>query len=128
MTITHVLVWLDHHSAKIFPVGGATAPAAEHLAEHSHHTRQHGSAVRSEHEFYGAVCDALEGAAEVLVAGSSTARTDFRHYLEKHRPQVAQKVLGYESVDSPTDGQLVALGRRFFAARAVGAAAPAAGP
>ena len=38
----------------------------------------------------------MEGIAEVLVAGSHTAQADFRHYVEKHRPEVAQRIVGWE--------------------------------
>ena len=77
-------------------------------------TTQHKSGVRSEHEFFGAVCDALDGIAQVLVTGTHTALADFRHYVDKHRPHLAKHLVGYEVVDHPTDPQLVALARAFF--------------
>jgi hypothetical protein len=53
------------------------------IHEHLHFTRQHASGVRDEHEFFGAVCDAMEGIAEVLVAGRRTGIADFRHDVRK---------------------------------------------
>lgn len=70
-----------------------------------------------EHAFYGEVCDAMKSIEEVVVVGSSTAQADFKHFIEKHRPLVAKYVVGYESVDHPTDPQLVALARQYFAKR-----------
>jgi hypothetical protein len=73
--------------------------------------------VRSEHEFFGQVCDDLSGIAEVLVTGSHKAQADFRHYVEKHRPALLKAIAGWETVDSPSEGELVALARRFFLKR-----------
>ena len=86
----------------------------ERIREHSHHTKQHGSAVRSEHEFYAEVCERMAGIAEVLVTGSHQAQADFRHYLSKHRPALKSQVAGYETVAKPSDAQLVAVAREFF--------------
>jgi hypothetical protein len=70
--------------------------------------------VRTQHEFFGEVCQALDGIAEVLVTGSHTAIADFRHYADKHRPQTATRIVGYEVVDHPSENQLVALARKYF--------------
>ncbi|WP_374433079.1 hypothetical protein [Inhella sp.] len=113
MSLFHAVLWLDHHEAKLLQFD-ADHVEAERLRAHSHHTKQHGSAVRSEHEFFAEVCAALQGITEVLVTGSRTAQADFRHYLEKHRPQQVGQVVGYESVDQLSDKQLVALARQYF--------------
>ena len=113
MTLFHAVVRIDHHTAQLLQFD-ATQVIAQSLKEHSHPTRQHGSAVRSEHEFFGQVCDALAGITEVLVTGAHTAQADFRHYVDKHRPALAAQIAGYETVDHPSDHQLVALARAFF--------------
>ena len=113
MTKQHAIVCLDHHTAQVIQFDAEEAKAVK-VKSHGHETKQHGSAVRTEHEFFGEVCDALSGIDHVLVAGSQTAQSDFRHYVEKHRPQTAPHIAGYESVDSPTENQLVALGRKYF--------------
>ncbi|MEO7245328.1 MAG: hypothetical protein ABIX12_09300 [Rubrivivax sp.] len=112
----HAIVWLDHRSARVLQFD-AEHVASERIKAHTHHTRQHGSEVRSEHEFYGEVCEAMKDIEEVVVVGSSTAQADFKHYIEKHRPLVAKNVVGYESGDRPGDPQLVALARQYFAKR-----------
>lgn len=113
MSLFHALVWLDHHNAKVLQFSPEEV-RSETVKAHKHYTRQHGSAVRSEHEFFAEVCAAMEGIAEVLVVGSSTAQSDFKHYLEKHRPQQVKQVVGYQTVDHPSDNQLVAMARQFF--------------
>lgn len=114
MTMQHAVVWTDHHKAQVLQFD-AEHVLAQKIKTHTHHTRQHGSAVRTEHEFFADLCDALKGIEEVLVTGPRTALADFRHYLEKHRPEVGKRVVGTEPVDHPTDGQLVAFARQYFA-------------
>lgn len=113
MTLFHAVVWTDHHSAQVLEFD-ATQVQAHKLRAHSHPTGQHGSAVRSEHEFFAGLCDATEGITEVLLTGSKTALADFRHYVEKHRPALAPRICGWEVVDHPTEPQLVAMARRYF--------------
>ena len=113
MTTFHAVVRIDHQSAQILQFDPEHVQAQK-VKAHSHHTPQHGSTVRTEHEFFGAVCDALAGIEEILVVGSSTAQADFRHYVEKHRPPLANHVVGYETVNQPSETQLVALARQYF--------------
>ena len=114
MTLFHAVVHTDHHAAEVLQFD-ADQVLVQKVKAHSHDTGQHHSGVRTEHEFFGNVCDALAGIPEVVVAGTHTATEDFKHYVAKHRPQVAPQIVGYEVVDHPTQNQLVALGRKFFA-------------
>jgi stalled ribosome rescue protein Dom34 len=113
VTLFHAVVLIDHQQAEILQFD-AEHVEAEKVRASTRHTRQHGSAVRSEHEYYAHVCDALEGIAEILVTGSKTALADFKHYADKHRTTTAQRIVGYESVDHPSEKQLIALARQYF--------------
>ena len=113
MTLFHAVVWTDHHTAQVLQFD-AEHVQAQKVRSHTHHTAQHGSTVRTQHEFFGELCDAIAPVPEVLLTGSHTALADFRHYVEKHRPAVAAQIAGYEAVDHPSDNQLVALARSFF--------------
>lgn len=113
MSLFHAVIWLDHHEARLLQFDTEHVEL-ERIREHSHHTKQHGSQVRSEHEFLAEVCDRMAGIAEVLVTGSHQVQADFKHYLAKHRPALRAQVAGYETVNKPSDKQLVALAREFF--------------
>jgi hypothetical protein len=113
MSTIHAVLHVDHQAAQVLQFD-AEHVESQKIKAHTHHTRQHGSSVRTEHEFFGQVCDALAGIAEVLVVGSHTAQADFRHYADKHRPETARRIVGYETTDRPTENQLVALAREFF--------------
>ena len=113
MTTLHAVVHIDHQIAHVLQFD------AEHLQSQTvkartRQTRQHGSNVRTEHEFFGHVCDALAGIQEVLVVGPHTGQADFRHHADKHRPETAQRIVGYETADHPTENQLGTLARQYF--------------
>ena len=113
MTTLHAVVFIDHTQAQVLQFD-AEHVQAEKVKTHTHQTRQHGSDVRSEHEYFGQVCDALNGIQEVLVTGPKTGLADFKHYADKHRPETAGRIVGYETVDHPSENQLVALARKYF--------------
>ena len=113
MSLYHAVVFVDHQSAQVLEF--SSEQVIKHtLHQHKHFTRQHASGVRSEHEFFGEVCDALEGISEVLVTGGHKGLADFRHYVDKHRPLTGRHVVGYNVVDHPTENELVALARKHF--------------
>jgi hypothetical protein len=114
MSPSHAVVWIDHQSAQVLQIDADPVQLKKVKAQTYHNTRQHGSNVRTEHEFFGEVCDALAGITEVLITGSNTAQADFRHYIDKHRASLTRQIVGWETVDHPTEPQLVALGRKYF--------------
>ncbi len=113
MSSLRAAIHIDHHKAEVLHLD-AEHVRTEPIKEHAHYTRQHGSSVRSEHEFFGEVCDAVADVADVLVLGSHTAQADFRHYVEHHRAALLKQIVGWKTVDHPTEGQLAALAREYF--------------
>ncbi len=118
MSLFHAVVWIDHHNAKVLQFDNAHIELKK-VQAHTHYTRQHGSAVRDEHEFFSEVCDDLAGIKQIVVAGSHTALSDFRHYVTKHRPHLLPHIVGREFVDHPTEAQLVVMSRKYFVAHDV---------
>ena len=115
MTLAHAVVWTDHHTAKVLQFD-AVHTIARVVREHARSAAQHGSGVRSAHEFYAELCDKLDDLSQIFVTGSHTALADFRHYVDKHRPRTAARIVAYETVDHPSENQLVALARKHFVA------------
>jgi hypothetical protein len=113
MTTLHAVVWLDHQNAQVLQFDTEHVQAST-VKAHSHHTAQHGSQVRTEHEFFAAVCQALDGINEILAVGPHTGIADFEHYARKHQPATAQRIVAWRVVDHPSEKQLVALAREYF--------------
>ena len=119
MKTRHAAVWIDHDEAKIFflspeafDVSSVQAPHS-HVRRHEGITRERDRSADQEH-FFRDVARALEGAAEILVVGPAQAKIEFMKHVREHDKPLAMKVLGVETVDHPTDGQLVAHVRKYF--------------
>jgi hypothetical protein len=50
----------------------------------------------------------------VLIVGPSSAKLELSQYMKDHAATAAAKVVGIESADHPTGGQIVASARRYF--------------
>lgn len=113
MTTFHAVLWIDHHQAQIVQFDSEQIKV-DKLRAHTHNTKQRGSGVRTEHEFFSEVCDALAGIKEVLVVGPKTGLKDFQHYAEKHRPDIVPQLVDYEAMDHVSENQLVGKARQYF--------------
>ena len=117
----HVTVWIDHQEAKIFHVDAASSDAksihtpGRHLHRHPSVTAEHAHPADLAH-FFKDVTDALAGAEAILIVGPSTAKLELIKYAHKHLPALVPKIVGVETVDHPTDGQLLAYSRKYFVA------------
>ena len=117
---THTAVWIDHREAKVFHV----SPEKDHevsvtAPQHVHRRHPKGESGAKEHpddaaRFFQSVARSLDDAQDVLVVGPSTAKLDFLRYLHKHEHALESRVVGIETVDHPTDGQLAAYARKYF--------------
>jgi stalled ribosome rescue protein Dom34 len=118
---THVAVWIDHKEARIFHVDADKVDAETVAAPlHNIHNKHPRGAERAkEHpddakRFFHDVARAVEDADEILVLGPSTAKLALIRYFHTHEHVLEPRVVGVETVDHPTDGQLVAFARTYF--------------
>lgn len=120
MPFIHAVVWVDHHEAHVLHFN-ADAAENEHIRAHSKHGKLHtksgipGSGHAAEDQkYYHQVAQAVADVEEILIVGPSSGKLALLKHLQKHDPKVAEKVVGIESVDHPTDGQLLAYARHYF--------------
>lgn len=118
----HVVVWIDHHEAHVQSFTRDESDSA-FIQAHGKHRQVHhrkgsiaGAKAPEDTEFFSRVGQSLDGVHEVLVVGPAQAKHEFVKYLQHHMPQLAKQVIGVETVDHPTDGQLLDHARRFFRA------------
>jgi stalled ribosome rescue protein Dom34 len=117
---TRTAVWIDHREARVFHVStddfdevNVTVP------QHVHRRHPKGESGAKEHpadaqHFFHEVARSVEGAHHILIVGPSTAKLHFIRYLHKHEQELESHVVGVETVDHPTDGQLAAYIRTYF--------------
>ena len=123
MSHYHAVVWLDHSEAHVMHI---TADDVEKSViqpskPHSHlHAKRGvvGTGRQAEDKaYYHAVVEALSGAQEILVVGPAQAKLQLIKHIHTHHQSMEDKVIGVESVDHPSDGQLVAYARKYFIAK-----------
>jgi stalled ribosome rescue protein Dom34 len=118
---THVAVWLDHKEARVFTFHSDSAAEASVSAppHNDHHKHTRGQEGLKEHpedtkRFYHDLVATLQDAAELLVVGPGSAKLEFIRYLHTHDHALEAKVIGVETVDHPSDGQIVAYANTYF--------------
>jgi stalled ribosome rescue protein Dom34 len=119
--MSHAVVWIDHKEARVFAVDAkAISPSIVHSpGAHIHrHPKDQEVRVRNhpddEQRFFQEVARTLEGDAEILLVGPSKTKLHFLRYLQRHHDALEARIVGIETVDHPTDAQLVARLRDYF--------------
>lgn len=122
MSEVHAIVWLDHREAHI----AAFSLGSERVFEvHSRkgkkriHTKREtvGSGkLADDHIFFDEIVHALAGMREVLIAGPGNAKVAFEKYARQKHREFAKHIVGVETLDHPTDAQLLAHARAKFTA------------
>ena len=116
----HAAVWIDHREARVFHFSATEVdtmvvhPKDPHAHIH-HKANEMGSGNAAEDEkFLHAVATALSDAGEILIVGPADEKNELVGHIKKHDPKVAEKIVGVETVDHPSDGQLIAYARKYF--------------
>jgi hypothetical protein len=118
----HAVVWIDHQQAKIFRFDAddvdRSAVRSNHPHQHLHHkANARGSGhVAAEPAFLEQVAQALAAAGAVLITGPASAKQELAAYIARAHPQLSARISGVEALDHPSDGELLALARKFFRA------------
>jgi stalled ribosome rescue protein Dom34 len=109
----HVAVWIDHKQARVFHIDREGFDEATLHAPNRHHER--GSA-QMEHFFHDVV-KALADAQEVLICGPGSAKLELVRHVHKHDHTFESRIVGVETADHPTDGQMAKHAREYFRAK-----------
>jgi stalled ribosome rescue protein Dom34 len=118
----HALVWVDHREAKVFHFNATeaerTTVRSSHPDQHIHHKANSGDSGHApvDNDYLKRVTQALVQAGAILITGPANAKTELAAYIERTDPGLAQRISGVETLDHPSDGALLKLGRSFFKA------------
>jgi hypothetical protein len=120
MKFSHVVLWIDHQQAKLIHFN-ATDHSVEIIRATEEREQLHtrsgtfGDGRAKIHaDYFKDVSTALASSEEILVVGPGLGKNEFISFLEKKLPLLRAKVLGVESSDHPSDGQLLALAKTWF--------------
>ncbi len=125
---THAAVWIDQAEARIFHIHSSAADGLHRdlvdettiLAPH-HRIHRHpkdrevvapdpGDTTR----FFEQIAHALRGTDEILILGPASAKLELFRYLHDHEHPIGAKVVGIETVEHPTDLEIIAFARKAF--------------
>jgi stalled ribosome rescue protein Dom34 len=123
MSHYHAVVWLDHSEAHVMHI---TAEDIEksvvHPAKPHAHLHAKSGAIGSGRQaegphYYHAIVEALKDAQKILVVGPAHAKLNLIKHIHAHDHAMVERIVGVETVDHPSDGQLVAYARKYFVAK-----------
>jgi stalled ribosome rescue protein Dom34 len=123
MSHYHAVVLLDHKEAHVMHITpedvekSVVHPTKPHKKLHSKSGTVGAGKAAEDHAYYHAIVEALQGAQEVLVLGPAQAKLQLIKHIHSHDHAMTDKIVGVETTDHPTDGQLVAYARKYFVAK-----------
>jgi hypothetical protein len=118
----HAAIWIDHREARVFhfnPTDAATLVLhPDNPTRHIHHKA---NSIGSGHastspDYLRAVADSVIDAGALLITGPANAKTELVEYIHRHDPKLTKIIAGVETVDHPSDAQLVAYARKYLTA------------
>jgi len=122
MSHSHAIVWMDSKEARIFRFN-ASDVQSEHIRSHNPFRQVHHKAgvigaghMTLDTGFFDHILEALQGTTEWLLAGPSAGKLALVKHIETHRPEMRASLVGVETMDHPTDGELLDHARRAFKA------------
>ncbi|ABD89359.1 hypothetical protein [Rhodopseudomonas palustris] len=109
----HAVIWIDHREARVFHFNPTDV---EKLVIHPDHPTKHvhQQSSKDQQNYFHAAAEAIADAGAVLVVGPAHTKTDFVKYIEQHHPKLKGVIAGIETVDHPSDGQVVAFARKYL--------------
>jgi hypothetical protein len=70
----------------------------------------------TDHDYLQAVAESVADAGAVLITGPANAKTELVEHIRLHDPKLTKVIAGVETVDHPSDAQLVAYARKYLMA------------
>jgi stalled ribosome rescue protein Dom34 len=118
MYSNHVVIWIDHKEAHVlyFDKSKNAIIKSESTHPHLHHkANEIGSGnAPDDHQFFHKVISSVDGVHEILVVGPGSAKGELIKHAAAHDAAIAKKIVGVETVDHPTDGQVLAYASKYF--------------
>jgi stalled ribosome rescue protein Dom34 len=68
-------------------------------------------------EFLHRIVASLDHAGHTLIAGPGNSKFELQTYMQRHKPDLAARISGVETLENATDSGIVEMARRFFRER-----------
>ena len=120
MSLNHAVIWIDHKEAHIMFLS-QDASEAEIIKTKSTHSHLHHKAnevgsgrVSLDVKYLHSVMQAVKESKEILILGPGSAKLELIKNAHQHDQQIAANIVGVETVDHPSDKEILAYARKFF--------------
>ena len=120
MSFNHSVIWIDHQEAHVIYFN-PTASESEVIKTRSTHKNIHhksgnvsGAHAGPDEHYLHEVIQAVKESKEILIVGPGSAKLELMKHAAKHYHLIADTVVRIETVDHPTDGQLLAYAKKYF--------------
>ena len=120
MSLNHAVIWIDHQEAHVMFLS-KDASEAEIIRRKSTHSHLHhkGGEVGSgrltlDSKYLHSVIQAVNESKEILILGPGSAKLELIKHAHQHDAKIAEKIVGVETVDHPSDKEILAHARKFF--------------
>lgn len=116
MPFNHAVVWLDQAEAHVihFTRDAAESEVIKTTSQHQKAGVVGNNRAEQDTSHMCEIADTLAAAKEILIVGPGLEKMNFIKHLHKHHHDIADKVVAVETIDHPSDGQLLAYARKYF--------------
>ncbi len=120
MSFNHAVIWIDHKEAHVMFLS-QDASEAEIIKTKSTHSHLHHKAnemgsgrLALDTKYLHSVIEAVKESKEILILGPGSAKLELIKHAHQHDQQIAANIVGVETVDHPSDKEILAYARKFF--------------
>ena len=120
MSLNHAVIWIDHQEAHVMFLSQDASEAEIIRSKTSHsHLHHKANAVGSgrlalDTKYLHSVLQAVNESKEILILGPGSAKLELIKHAHQHDPKIAENIVGVETVDHPSDKEILAHARKFF--------------
>ena len=116
--MANFVIWMDQDHAKIFELHPNKIEAhnmkRHEIRHHSGFEKEQNNHKNGEN-FFHLIAKSLSDAHQILLLGPGLAKAHFKAHLDQHHhSDLAKKVVAVETVDHPTDPEIVASAKKYF--------------
>ena len=120
MSLNHAVIWIYHQQAHVMFLS-QDASEAEVIRSKTTHTHLHHKAnevgsgkAALDSKYLHSVINAVSESKEILIIGPGSAKLELIKHAHHHDSKIAEKIVGVETVDHPSDKEILACARMFF--------------
>jgi stalled ribosome rescue protein Dom34 len=116
----HAVIWIDHREARVFHFNPTDVEKLvlhpDHPTKHIHHkaTSIGSGHAQADKDFLRAVAESVADAGSVLITGPSNAKSELVKHIDEHDSKLMKIIAGVETVDHPSDAELVAYAKHYL--------------